>query len=121
MNGRWSSYLSLLASSTTLICCTLPAVFVLVGAGATFASLISHMPFLVTLSRYKHILTIGAAILLILSLLINRYVSRLPCPIDSEKSQACMAMRKRSRYITTLSICVFFLGTVVTYILPYVR
>ena len=46
-------YLSLFTSFGTLLCCALPSLFVLVGLGATVASLLSSMPWLVALSRHK--------------------------------------------------------------------
>jgi hypothetical protein len=36
--------LTLLASTSTLICCALPALFVALGAGATFASMVNAFP-----------------------------------------------------------------------------
>ncbi|MGH7477007.1 MAG: hypothetical protein ACRELD_12005 [Longimicrobiales bacterium] len=51
----------------TLICCALPIALVALGAGATFASLVSSMPWLVTLSRQKHWMFAGAALLLLMN------------------------------------------------------
>ena len=45
--------LTLLASTSTLICCALPALFVAIGAGATFASMVNAFPQLVIISHYK--------------------------------------------------------------------
>ena len=45
--------ITLFASSSTLICCALPALFVLLGAGATFASLVNFFPQLIIISQYK--------------------------------------------------------------------
>ena len=42
-----------LASSGTLVCCALPALFVTVGAGAALSSLVSAVPQLVWLSENK--------------------------------------------------------------------
>ena len=46
-------FLSLFASVGTLVCCALPSLLVLVGLGTTVASLLSAMPWLVTLSQHK--------------------------------------------------------------------
>ena len=48
--------LSLFTSLGTLLCCALPSLFVAIGAGAVLAGLISNMPFLIVLSKYKIIL-----------------------------------------------------------------
>jgi signal transduction histidine kinase len=47
------NYISLFGSFSTLICCALPSLLVLVGMGATVASLLSVAPWLVTMSRNK--------------------------------------------------------------------
>jgi mercuric ion transport protein len=46
-------YLSLFTSFGTLLCCALPSILVLVGLGATVASVLSSVPWLVTISRHK--------------------------------------------------------------------
>ena len=51
--GVWSSAVSLFASSSTLVCCALPALLVAVGAGAALSSLVSAVPQLVWLSEHK--------------------------------------------------------------------
>ncbi len=47
------TYLSLFTSLGTLLCCALPSLLVLLGLGATVASLLSAVPWLVTLARHK--------------------------------------------------------------------
>ncbi|MFL6439877.1 MAG: hypothetical protein ACJ71Q_20055 [Terriglobales bacterium] len=47
------SYLSLFTSVGTLLCCALPSLLVLLGLGASVGSLLSDMPWLVTLSHHK--------------------------------------------------------------------
>src|ERR1700736_2365718 len=48
------SYLSLFASFGTWLCCALPSLLVLLGLGATVASFLSAVPWLVTLSHHKN-------------------------------------------------------------------
>lgn len=47
------NYLSLFGSFSTLICCALPSVLVLLGMGATVVSVLSAAPWLVSMSRHK--------------------------------------------------------------------
>ena len=47
------NYFSLFSSFSTLICCALPSVLVLLGLGTTVAPLRSAAPWLVSLSRHK--------------------------------------------------------------------
>src|SRR5947199_10099483 len=49
----WWSFASLFGSVGTLLCCALPSLLVLLGMGATVGSLLSTLPWLVTLSRHK--------------------------------------------------------------------
>ena len=48
------NYLSLFTSFGTLLCCALPSLLVLLGLGATVASFLSAVPWLVTVSRHKN-------------------------------------------------------------------
>ena len=48
-----ASVLSLFASSSTLVCCALPALLVALGAGAALSSLVSVFPQVVWLSEHK--------------------------------------------------------------------
>ena len=47
------NYFSLFTSLSTLMCCALPSLLVLFGLGTSVASMLSFMPWLVTLSRHK--------------------------------------------------------------------
>src|ERR1700730_15422204 len=58
------SYLSLFTSLGTLLCCALPSLLVLFGLGATVASVLSEIPFLVTISHRKHWVFIVAGVLI---------------------------------------------------------
>ena len=51
--GGVLSYISLFTSFGTLLCCALPSLLVLLGLGATVASFLSAVPWLVVLSRHK--------------------------------------------------------------------
>jgi len=54
-SSRLPGYFSLFASLGTLVCCALPSLLVLVGLGASVASIVSAAPWLVTLSRQKEL------------------------------------------------------------------
>src|SRR5881275_356872 len=47
------NYLSLFTSLGTLLCCALPSLLVLLGLGATVATVLSSVPWLVSLSHHK--------------------------------------------------------------------
>lgn len=118
MEDKSVNFLSLFASSSTLICCALPAMFVALGAGASFASLITHLPFLITLSQYKTQITIFALVMVIAAGYANYKTYHMPCPSDPELGRLCMQTRKRSRYVYYISVVLFIFATIFTYIIP---
>ena len=118
MDDKTTNFISLFASSSTLICCALPALFVVLGAGASFASLITVFPFLITLSQYKLYITVFALIMLVLAGYVNYKTYYMPCPADPELGKLCMKTRKKSRYIYYFSLLLFIFATIFTYIIP---
>ena len=58
------SFLSLFTSLGTLLCCALPSLLVLVGLGATVASVLSQAPWLVSMSHHKHWVFLTAGLLI---------------------------------------------------------
>ena len=109
---------SLFTSSSTLLCCALPAIFVMLGAGASFASFISVFPFLITLSVYKIELTIFAFFMMGVAGYSNYKTSFAPCPIDPEQGRRCMRSRMQSRLIYYISCIILIFATIFTYIIP---
>ncbi len=118
MFDRSANLISLFASSSTLICCALPAVFIVVGAGATFASIISIFPFLVVISKYKVSITLVSLLILVFAGYINYRTYYLPCPADPELGRICLQTRKRSRSIYYFSVILFTFATIFSYLIP---
>jgi len=109
---------SLFASSSTLICCALPSLFVALGAGASFASLITHIPFLITLSQYKVQITLFALVMIVMAGYVNYRTYHMPCPADPELGRLCMQTRRRSRILYYFSLVIFTFATIFTYLVP---
>ncbi|HZF80291.1 MAG TPA: hypothetical protein VEZ89_10920, partial [Rubrivivax sp.] len=63
-SGLWASIATLFASSSTLVCCALPAMLVALGAGAALSSLVATVPQIVWLSENKEALFGVAAVLM---------------------------------------------------------
>src|SRR3954451_21987627 len=82
------SYFSLFTSVGTLLCCALPSLLVLLGLGATVASFLSAMPWLVTLSHHKFVvfgvsgLLIGANFLYMYVVAPRLRLQGASCPAD---------------------------------------
>ncbi|MDC0914319.1 hypothetical protein OAQ75_02715 [Gammaproteobacteria bacterium] len=119
MKDNTANIFSLFASSSTLICCALPSLFVAIGAGASFASLITHIPFLITLSYFKVQITLFAFIMISIAGYINYKTYHMPCPADPELGRLCMQTRKRSRILYYISVAIFLFATIFTYLAPY--
>jgi hypothetical protein len=109
---------SLLASSTTLVCCVLPAVLVSLGAGAAVVGLVSAVPQLIWLSEHK-ILVFGiAAVSLVISGVVLWRARRLPCPVEPGLARSCQRLRRISMTLYLVSGALFLASVVVTIVLP---
>ena len=73
------NYFSLFTSLSTLMCCALPSLLVLFGLGTSVASMLSFMPWLVTLSRHKQWTFAVSGALIALSF-VNMYAARKTRP-----------------------------------------
>ena len=110
--------LTLLASTSTLICCALPALFVTLGAGATFASMINVFPQLIIISQYKVYISVTTFIILIIAGLLIEKSKYDPCPVDPTLRDICLRTRKRTSYIYYISVGIFVFASFFTYVLP---
>ncbi|HEX6638727.1 MAG TPA: hypothetical protein VF033_13800 [Steroidobacteraceae bacterium] len=109
---------TLLASSTTLLCCVLPAVMVSLGAGAALAGLVSAVPQLVWLSEHKLLVFgIAGALLAVSGALLWR-ARRLPCPVDPVAARSCTRLRRISAILYGLSLVGYGLGATIAFVLP---
>ena len=102
--------LSLLASGGTLICCALPALMVSIGAGAAVAGLVSAVPQLIWLSEHKSLVFGVAGILIALAAGLQYKNRNAPCPADPKLAQACLKLRRVSRWILAFSALVYAVG-----------
>jgi len=109
--------LTLLTSSSTLLCCALPALLVLLGAGSTIASLVTAFPQLVWLSEHKIYIFYSGAFLITLSGY-WQFKTQNVCPTDPQLAEACRKGKKISRWIWGISLILYLIGFSVTFILP---
>jgi hypothetical protein len=114
------NYFSLFSSFSTLICCALPSVLVLLGMGTVVASALSAAPWLVSLSRHK-IWTFSIAGTLIASSFVMTYVIaprlRNGEHCDADDPNTCKEVSKISRVILWCSALVYAGGFFVAYLL----
>lgn len=113
------SYFSLFGSVGTLLCCALPSVLVLVGLGATVASTLAALPWLVTLSHHKS-LTFGISGILIAASFLNTYYlaprfQPQACPPDNP--DACAVASRLSIIVLWVSAALYGAGFFVAFLL----
>ena len=114
------NYFSLFSSFSTLLCCALPSVLVLLGLGGTVASLLSAAPWLVSLSRHKVWTFSLAGVLIAASFVVTYLIApRLrkgeACAADDPST--CGEISKFSRVILWGSAVLWSCGFFVAYLL----
>lgn len=112
-------YFSLFASLGTLLCCALPSLLVLLGLGATVASALSALPWLVALSRHKVWVFGFSGVLLTanayyLYRLAPALASRRPACAPGEEAK-CAAARRVSRSLLLVSAGIYLAGLFTAY------
>lgn len=118
--GLWSSVMSLFASSSTLICCALPALLVAVGAGAALSSLVSAVPQLVWLSEHKEALFSFAGLMLAASGMLQWRNRSAPCPLDPALRRSCLRTRKAAARMWGFSVAIYAVGAWFAFIQPWI-
>jgi len=112
------NYLSLFTSLSTLLCCALPSLLVLVGLGATVASTLSFLPFLVTLSHHKRWVFALSGVLIGVSFVQTYAIAprmKNACPPDDPA--ACNVASRFSRVILWFSAVIYAAGFFTAFIL----
>jgi hypothetical protein len=109
---------TLLVSTSTLICCALPALFVLLGAGATLASLVNTFPELIIISQYKIQISLFTLVILVAAGVLIKRAEKLPCPVDPDLRYICLKTRRNNKFVYFISVGIFLFASIFTYILP---
>jgi mercuric ion transport protein len=114
------SYFSLFTALSTLLCCALPSLLVLLGLGASVASLLSSMPWLVILSRHKPWTFSISGMLIVLSFVnlyyIAPWLSRDPT-CDPGQPSACRNASRLSTALLWIATGIYAIGFFVAYAL----
>ena len=113
-----SAWLSLLASSGTLVCCALPALLVMLGAGAALSGLVAAVPQIVWLSEYKGWVFGTASVLMLAGGLLQWRNRTAPCPLDPQLRAACLRARRWSLAVYGVSLLLLAAGAAFAFVLP---
>ena len=121
VRGGALSYLSLFTSVGTLLCCALPSLLVLFGLGATVASVLSEVPWLVTMSHHKHWVFIVAGLLIFGNFV---YVYAIAPKLllrngacDPDDPAECETASRFSRVVLWCSATLYLIGCFTAYLL----
>lgn len=115
-----TSIATLFASSSTLVCCAIPALLVALGAGASLSTLIAFFPKIVWISEHKVEVFGFAGCMLAISGYMQWRGRLAPCPIDPVLRDACLRTRKTSLIVYCLSLVLFLLGGWFAFIQPLI-
>jgi len=115
------SCLSLFTSLSTLLCCALPSLFVLLGLGATVASVLSQAPWLVAMSHHKHWVFLTSGLLIsgnfvYLYRVAPKFQARNGA-CDPNDPAACDTARRFSRVVLWCSAVLYLIGCFTAYLL----
>lgn len=121
MKEKIISFLSLFGSSTTLLCCALPATLSVIAGGAAVGSLISVFPWLITLSRYHNWIFFVAGILLLINgVFVFRPKGKAACAVTGGKG--CQVAGGFSKEMFWISIVLYGIGLFFAYLyVPIVK
>lgn len=115
----WTSVASLFATSSTLVCCAIPALLVALGAGAVLSSLVAVFPQVVWLSEHKEAVFVLAGVMMAGSGGLQWRNRHAPCPTDPALRDACMRTRKISRWVYLLSVGFYLIGGWFAFVQPW--
>ena len=114
-------YFSLFSSIGTLLCCALPSLLVLIGLGATVASFLSAVPWLVTISHHKNWAFAVSGILIAGNVAYSYVIApklhaqREACSVNA--SDACSTASRMSRVVLWVSVALYLIGFFSAYLL----
>lgn len=105
-----TSFATLFVSSSTLVCCAIPALLVALGAGATLSTFVSIFPKIVWISEHKVEVFIFAGVMLTIGGYMQWRGRFAPFPTDPLLRDACMRTRKASLIVYSLSLLLYLIG-----------
>ena len=114
----WSAVATLFATSSTLVCCAIPALLVALGAGAALSSLVAVFPQVVWLSEHKEALFAVSGAALAIAGWIQWRNRTAPCPVDPALRDACLRTRKASLRVYVVSLAFYVVGGWFAFVQP---
>lgn len=115
------SFFALFGSTSTLLCCALPAALAAVAGGAAVGTMLSAFPWLIPLSQNKTWIFLGAGVLIVLNaILVFRPKGKVACSITGGKG--CEVAGAFQKFMLWTAIAIYSVGAFVAYALvPILR
>lgn len=102
-------FLGLFTSISTIFCCALPIILVVLGMGAAFASLTANFPFIIWLAeRAIYFFSMTAIIIIISGYFI--FLKPQSCPSDKKLAMICQKTQKINKIIWLFSVAILLIS-----------
>jgi mercuric ion transport protein len=114
--------LSLFTSFSTLICCALPSLLVILGFGAVFSSLIGLFPQIIWLSEHKIIVFSVSGLMILINWIVFLKTKKIQaCEIQENSNQptACEESKSLSNWILYISTILWMTGAFFAFLIKY--
>jgi len=102
--------MGLLGSLSTLLCCALPALLISLGLGSVLASLITTVPWLINLSKYKLLTFSISGVLLIIASIVRFMTRNASCPTDKSQAEFCTTLRRINKWLYWFCVIIWIIG-----------
>lgn len=116
---KFFDFLTLFSSSSTLLCCALPALLVTLGAGSVMASIVSYFPAFIWLSIHKLYVFLFATIMLALSGVAQWQGRQQACSTQPNTHEACQSSKKWGLALYFFSLACYLVGGFYAFIAPH--
>jgi len=109
-------FIGLFASISTILCCALPIILVMLGMGAVFASLTSSFPLITWLAeRFIYLFLISSFLIAMSGYLI--FIKPSYCPTDPKAAKLCQKLKNINKIVWCFSLISLLLSLFFKYAL----
>lgn len=108
-------WLGFFLSLSTLLCCTLPILLIVLGMGSLMAAIVVEASWLTALLKYKFLLFLSSGLLLLAADLWLRLPGRV-CPTDPELARRCQMLARWNQRLLRVSLIIWGIGFISAYL-----
>lgn len=108
-------------STTTLFCCTIPVLLVMLGLSTTLIFISTELPFLMYAGEYKFFIFLASGGVLLVTYWALMATRNRYCPVSPELAGKCKPIKKWSAYLYWTSVVIWGIGFLSAYLLDIVK